>query len=198
MLIKDINFFDRYNETQRREKNVSKQTTVRVAIGAIIIIITVMTGTTFQILNTGLQNEINAINNYLNSPEVAEQLQVLNEKQKILDNVTNYYNGINTATQKINTIVKPDRALVESIIRLLPTDLVITDFNYSTGNITLKCEAMNDEKIAQLAHALRSLESISEVRYNGFDKKGEEGTMKSSTTISISLNPGGTKNAANE
>lgn len=194
MFIKDINFFDRYYEVQKRDKNISKQTTMQIGIVAGMIVLTFGLFTTFTVTNAGIQGEINAINDYINSPDVQQKLAALTEKEKVLTNATNYYNGIATATQKIKTQIKPDGALFDSIVNLAPTGLVIENFSFSGGTIGIQCKADQDEKIAQYVNRIRKQKNVFGVAYSGYTKAGEDG-QNSTTIISIGIVPGGEDNA---
>lgn len=194
MFIKDINFFDRYYEVQKRDKNISKETTVQIGIVAGMIVLTFGLFTAFTVTNTSIQGEINTINDYINSPDVQQKLAVLTEKEKVLTNATNYYNGIATATQKINTHIKPDSALFDSIVNLAPAGLVIDSLSFAGGSIQIQCKADDDKKIAQYVHRLRIQEHLFGVAYSGYNSGGE-GEQSYTTTISLGIVPGGMKNA---
>lgn len=194
MLIKDVNFFARYNEAQRREKTVSKQTVMQTSVVSGIVIVTIVGASVLQVMNTGIQSQIDTINAYINSPEVLAQSTEVAEKQKILDNVTGYYNAIETANYKLSTIIKPDKDLIASITSLLPGGTVITNFSISGGNVSLSCRSDQEAKLAQFVHALRSVETIFSVNYAGYTKAENSYT----TSIQIVLNPGGIQDATNE
>lgn len=195
MLIKDINFFDRYHETQRREKNVSKTTTVRVASLAVILVATAMSFSVLQFMTADVQGEIDSINAYITSPEVAAQLEDLNEKVKIFDNANSYYMGIKSAADKIETNVMPDQELVALFTGLLPQGVQITSFSYSNGNVSLACKSDSENKLANYVHALKAQDMIHGVAYSGYSKAETEYT----TSLQIILKPaGGEENAINE
>lgn len=197
MFIKDINFFDRYYEVQKREKNISKQTTLQISIVAGMLVLTFGLFTTFTVTNASIQGEINTINNYINSPDVQQKLADLTEKEKVLTNATNYYNGIAAATQKIKTQIKPDQALFDGIVNLAPTGLVIESFSFSGGTIGIQCKADQNEKIAQYVNRLRKQKNIFGVAYSGYTRAGEDG-QNNTTTISLGIIPGGENNADNK
>ena len=112
----------------------------------------------------------------------------------MLTNATNYYNGIATATQKLQTQIKPDQALFDGITKLAPTGLVIESFSFIGGTINIQCKADQNEKIAQYVNRLRKQKNIYDVAYSGYTKAGEDG--KSNTaTISLGIMPGGEDNA---
>ena len=194
MFIKDINFFDRYYEVQKRDKNISKQTTIQIGIVVGMLVLTFGLFTTFTVTNMAIQGEINTINEYINSPDVQQKLAELTQKEKILTNATNYYNGIATATQKINTQIKPDKALFDGIVNLAPNGLIIESFSFLGGTIGIQCKADQDEKIAQYVNRLRKQENVFGVAYSGYTRAGEEG-QNNTTTISIGIVPGGEVNA---
>lgn len=194
MLIKDINFFDRYKEVQRREKNVSKQTAVQVIVIAVIIIGTTITTSVMQIQRVAIQSEIDSIEAFIQAPDTQAKLAEIEKKQQVLTNVTNYHDAIALANSKVATIIQPDKAMVQSITSLAPTGTVITDFNYSGGNITLQCKSDSEDKIAQYVHKLKALETVNTIGYSGFQKSEVEYV----SSITISLLPGGVEDAVNQ
>ncbi|MGL5676979.1 MAG: PilN domain-containing protein [Cellulosilyticaceae bacterium] len=194
MLIKDINFFDRYKEVERREKNISKTAAIQVVAIAGVLIITMITSSVMQIKKVDVQGEIDRINAYINSPETLEKVAAIEKKQLVLTNVTNYHDAIALANYKLGTIIQPDKAMVQSIVGLLPGGVVVTDFQYSGGNISLQCKSDTEDKIAQYVHSLKSVDTVYAIGYSGFQKSETE----YESSITIGLLPGGEKDAANQ
>lgn len=188
MLIKDINFFERYNEAERREKTVSKEQAIAVIAIAIIVFGTLISTVTLNILKMTLKDELRSIEAELNSPTVIEQMAETTKKQAILDNMTHYYNAVEMASSKIMTLIKPDQQLINSFATILPADMRITSFNYSEGEVFLKCSSTMQESIATYIEKLKLLEHVYHVSYSGFTK-GE--SQSYTCSIGITLMPGG-------
>lgn len=182
-----MNFFGRYYEVQKRQKRISKQTMIQIGIVGALILLTLNIFIAFTLTNQSLQIEIDQLNAAISTLEIQEKLKGLEEKEKILTNATRYYNGILTATQKLNTWIKPDQTLFDSIINLLPSGMMISDFSYHLGNITLACTADSNEKIAQYVHRLKNQEHIIDVAYDGYTK----GESDYKATLSLNFKSGG-------
>lgn len=191
MLIKDINFFDRYTEEQRRSRNISKKAVVQILTVSGIAIVTIVIASGMQVVNADLQGRIDRINAYINSEDVARQSEEVAAKEAILNNALEYFSAIDTANQKIATIIKPDKELITSITALLPSGTILTSFSISGGNISLECASDQEAKLAAYVHSLKSLETVFSVNYTGYQKNEANYT----TSIQMALNPGGVQDA---
>lgn len=190
MLIKDINFFERYTEAEKREKTVSKEQAIGIVVIAIIVFGTVILTITLNMVKIGLKSELEGIQAELNSPTVMVQLEETGKKQIVLDKMNAYYQAVETANTKLSTFIKPDQKLINSFYSILPSGMTITSFNYSAGNVALQCSSIQQESIAIYIEKLKQLEHVSQVSYTGFTK-GEGGAYTCS--IGITVTPGGIK-----
>ncbi|MGL4363250.1 MAG: hypothetical protein ACRCSG_08315 [Cellulosilyticaceae bacterium] len=190
MFVKDINFFDRYRELERREKTVSKTTATQVIVVAVIVIATIVTTSIVQLINITLEDDIRVIKSFTESEETKRQLSEIERKQKQLDSVTGYHDGMALANSKYQTVIQPTKTMVDSVKALLPEGMTIQTFDYANGNISLKCQSNQEDKIAQYVHSLKTLKTVHNVSYMGFSgATGEQSTY--TTDITITLLPGG-------
>ncbi|WP_053985447.1 PilN domain-containing protein [Niameybacter massiliensis] len=192
MLIKDINFFERYMEEKKRAKNISKKAIGQILTVSSIVIGTIVTASIMQVVNGDLQSNIDHINTYITSEDVARQSAEIAAKEAILNNAVEYFNAIETANQKLATIIKPDREIITNLTSLLPNGTSIISFSISGGNILLQCTSDQESTLATYVHNLRSLKSVFSVNYSGYQKN----ESKYTTSIQIVLNPGGEQDAA--
>lgn len=188
MLIKDINLFRRYKEVQRREKNVSKSSAIKVIVIGCIIIGTVVSISAIRILQADIEKEINAIDNFLSSEQVTENLDTVTKKVELLENATNYYTALKTASDNIYTYVKLNRALIEELTDILPGATSLTNFSYTLSSLSMSCISDSEDKIANYVHRLRGLEAIDKVSYMGYAQEESESYQ---AELTIVFRPGG-------
>lgn len=191
MLIKDINLFERYKEVQRREKNVSKSSAIKVLIIGCIIIGTVVSTSAIRILQVDMDKEISTIDEFLNSGQVTENLDVITEKLALLDNATNYYKTLKSASDNIYTEVKLSRELIEGLTKILPANTELRNFSYISGSLNINCISDSEGKIANYVHRLRSLDPIYKVSYTGYTQETGESYY---ADMIITFKPGGEGN----
>ncbi|MBU3810855.1 MAG: pilus assembly protein PilM [Candidatus Niameybacter stercoravium] len=184
---KNINFFERYREKQRREKQLSKTTLSRIAVIGGIIVVTGLAYSALAVMQQNIHSQIAEIDAYIQSPEVQEQLEELNEKVKIYDNANSYYQAVKAAGSKIETYIQPDAELVSQLVQLLPQGVTIENFSYSNGNISMSLKSDAENKIANYVHALKAQENIMRVDYFGYSKDD----TGYNTSVSITLKPAG-------
>lgn len=191
MFIKDINFFDRHKELERKEKTVSKEDAIKVIVLGVLFFGVLIGCIVLNILKIDIKQELIVIDARINNSQAQEKLIEHNRKQELLENVTNYRNALVAANDKLSTLIKPTSKIVQVFEALLPNGMKITSFNYQGGIVTLQCSSNQEDHITNYIQRLRSTDKVHSVAYSGFTK-GEEASY--SCTITLTMMPGGAVN----
>lgn len=194
MLIKDINFFDRYKESQKRSGSISKETTTRVAIcGGVALAFFLVSGG-MGAYTLAQQQEIDRINEYIQSSEVQEKLTQLAAKQQVLDNSTQYYKAIELANSKITTKVRFNQQMLDEIMKLKPANMTIDILSLNETSLAMNCASSSEPDITTFIHRLLAIPFVHKATYGGFS----ETDGKYATSITIAFKEGGTSHELNQ
>ena len=153
-----------------------------------IIIGSIVSTSAIRMLQVDIDKEISAINNFLSSEELTENLDTVTQKVTLLEHATNYYTELKTASDNIHTQVKLNRALIEGFTDILPTNTSLTNFSYTSSSLSISCISDSEDKIANYVHRLRSLDSIYKVSYMGYAQEDDDSYY---AEITITFRPGG-------
>ncbi|SES71337.1 Fimbrial assembly protein (PilN) [Natronincola peptidivorans] len=158
--MKDINFFEPYVSKQRG-------TEIKRFVLYLAILVTIIGVFSYPIFNFAkikiIEKEITAMKANLETPEIVEQIQRVEEKEGAADSTRNELKIIENIDQEIANLDSINEVLLYGIFSTIPENLYFHSMNLSTNMIVINGRSNDKTAIAELEHNLRLTQIFEEI-----------------------------------
>ncbi len=165
--MKDINFFERIKKNTP-QKQASSAMKVCLIIFIIMLLLLGGTYTYFYIQKMNLSKDINNLNEQINQINTQnEGMDQIATKKTRLQALQSYANVATEFKANVDEYPIFDDEFMDSITKVMPSDVSIITFSYKDGALKLSCQAKKELSPSNFAKALKNLDLFENVNYTG-------------------------------
>lgn len=166
--MKDLNFFNKYIQ-EKKEASRKSMIIFSIVIAAILLIGGSYAAIEWTML--GIRMDISDMTKYINSAEIHEKQQKVNELKSKIEVMGKYKSELENATNKINEKSIIGSKLIIDMNNVFPKNIILDTVSYTSGGVLLEGKALNRIEIAMLAKNLDSLGMFFSVNTMNIQKK---------------------------
>lgn len=183
MKLKQMNFLKGYQEYQKSQRALSKQTKLLIGVGVLFFLVAAGASAFLFVQQGQLQDQIAQMEDYIHDPNVLAKV----EEVKAKDATLNLMNEANENLSSIEEITVDYPVINSEFISSLDYEgITIESLDYSRPNLSLTLRCSNKYAPAEYVRHLKSLDLFREVNYDGFS----EGTGGYTFNVSLVFNGG--------
>lgn len=152
--MKDFNFFGPY--LMKKSRLSKKQLVLYISV-SIIAIVLVAIPVVNQLIIKNIENETILIGAAVYSEEAQQERQKINQKQKQIQDLQNYYKVLESIDNEITSIDIINDLFIQTITDRVPEEVFFQDIRISQSVIQITGIAKNNISIAKFEQNLRKL-----------------------------------------
>lgn len=167
--MRDFNFFSSY----LGEKKAYRK---KYAIGAVFVAILLLLSGVYwsmEMKKQKLQSEIQAMQAFINSPELIEAKEEIHITQKQLGILREYYQAVESVETAVNGMERIGSSLIEELNSKIPPDIFFTNLALSRDRMNIQGVAVSRIAIAELVYNLKNLDRFSNVHVSTIQSQTE-------------------------
>jgi Tfp pilus assembly protein PilN len=171
----DMNLFDRYNDLHKERSN--KLSLGRIYIAILIAVFLILGALTIQFMLTesGLKSDVNTLNAYNESTEVKtkmDEIAVLKENMKALDDILVETKSINTV---FDSAIRIDSFTMDVLHDALPSTVGFDSVGYTAGIVSVELHATRASDISNYILRLENQFYFKSITTTGYIYDGTAG-----------------------
>ncbi|WP_455539805.1 PilN domain-containing protein [Terrisporobacter sp.] len=153
----DINFFEPYENKSGQIEDFYK---IFILLLAVVIIGSFSVNVGRKVL---LKREIEAYQSKLESTNIKEEIELIEETNKEKDVLSKYKSGLDTILNSMETRDVVSNVILDQISSTVPSSVSFKTMNIDNQVVTIQGESNNRDSIAEMEYNLKALKSVKNV-----------------------------------
>ncbi len=164
----DMNLYDSYRNEQKAQASHTSPVRLYLAIFIFTALILSAFGVKLFVDNLSLKNKIEAINEYINDPNIKQKVAEINDIQKKLVAL----DDINARVEKLNEVFadmpRYDSKVLDILYYERPNDIYYTQLSYEENTVYIEFAALRASSASNYALNLQHTDQFADVSYEEY------------------------------
>ena len=164
----DMNLLDGYKRVTKVRANIDATNRVYISILVGLLLILGAFWGKLLIDNSFIKQDIEAIEEYVNSPQVARQIEEINALQREIEQLETILSQVNAANNAFDYMPRYDSSMIYMFMDARPGTVRINSFAFTGDKINLSISGTRIYSVSDYVLRLRRLNYFQDIRYSGY------------------------------